>query len=107
MLWRGLHLKIFGKAVYDKPEFVSHADLAEFFAEPTRPDARGYRDFRRFLLETSQVSGGYYSRKARQQLLRRVVDMMLAHYDPYDTLHYRKLNKRLEFQSEMLSEVRR
>ena len=107
VLWRGLPLKIFGKAVYDKPEFVSHADLAEFFAEPTRPDARGYRDFRRFLLETSQVSGGYYSRKARQQLLRRVVDMMLAHYDPYDTLHRRKLNKRSEFQSAILSEVGR
>ena len=30
-----------------------------------------------------------------------------GHYDPYDTLHHRKLNKRLEFQSAMLSEVRR
>lgn len=60
VLWRGLPLKIFGNAIYDKPEFVSRADLAEFFARPTLPNARGYRDFRRFLLETSHVAGGYY-----------------------------------------------
>ena len=71
VLWRGLPLKIFGNAIYDKLEFVSQADLAEFFARPTLPNARGYRDFRKFLLETSQVAGGYYSRKVRQQLLRR------------------------------------
>lgn len=27
VLWRGLPLKIFGNAIYDKPEFVSQADF--------------------------------------------------------------------------------
>ncbi|MBI1416114.1 MAG: capsule biosynthesis protein CapA [Limimaricola sp.] len=85
-LWRALPLKVFGEAVYAKPEFVSDQPLADFFAQPMRPDSRAYRDFRRFLLETSQVPGGYYSARGRRQLLRQVVDMMLAEEDPYAAL---------------------
>lgn len=85
-LWRGLPLKAFGRAVYDLPEFVSDQPLPEFFAAPKRPDARGYRDYRRFLLETSQIVGGFYSSRGRRELLRQVVDMMLAPQDPYDAL---------------------
>lgn len=83
VLWRGLPLKVFGAAVYDKPEFVSNQDLPTFFASPHRPDGRAYKQYRRFLLETSQLPGGYYSRSGRRQLLRQVVDMMLAPHDPY------------------------
>ncbi|MQQ08908.1 capsule biosynthesis protein CapA [Epibacterium sp. SM1979] len=86
VLWRGIPLRVFGKAVYDKPEFVSQQPLAEFFATPARPDARAYRDFRRFLLETSQIAGGFYSRSGRRQLLRQVVDLILAADDPYEAL---------------------
>ena len=84
VLWRGLPLKVFGKAVYDKPEFVSTQPLADFFAAPARPDGRAYKQYRRYLLETSQLPGGFYSRSGRRQLLRQVVDMMLAEDDPYD-----------------------
>ena len=83
VLWRGLPLRVFGKAVYAKPEFVSDQPLAEFFATPARPDGRAYKQYRRFLLETSQLPGGFYSRSGRRQLLRQVVDMMLAPDDPY------------------------
>ena len=86
VLWRGLPLKIFGAAVYGKPEFVSNQPLAEFFAEPARPDSRAYRAYRHYLLETSQVPGGFYSTRGRRALLRQVVDMMLAPQDPYDAL---------------------
>lgn len=86
VLWRGMPLKIFGRAVYDKPEFVSTQPLDQFFAQPARPDARAYRDYRHFLLETSQVPGGYYSLRGRRQLMRHVVDMMLAPHDPYTAL---------------------
>ncbi|RYG93181.1 capsular biosynthesis protein [Loktanella sp. IMCC34160] len=86
VLWRGIPLKAFGRAVFDKPEFVSTLPLAEFFAHPGRPDALAYRDYRRFLLETSQVPGGFYSARGRRQLLRQVVDMMLDEDDPYDAL---------------------
>ncbi len=86
VLWRGLPLKVFGDAVYAKPEFVSTQPLAEFFARPSRPDSRAYRDYRHFLLETSQIAGGFYSARGRRQLLRQVVDMMLAPEDPYEAL---------------------
>jgi capsular polysaccharide export protein len=86
VLWRGLPLKTFGAAVYAKPEFVSTQSLADFFTLPTRPDSRAYRDYRHYLLETSQIAGGFYSSQGRRELLRQVVDMMLQAEDPYDAL---------------------
>lgn len=86
VLWRGLPLKAFGRAVYSKPEFISTQSLTEFFSRPTRPDSRAYRDYRHFLLETSQVPGGFYSIRGRRELLRQVVDMILAPEDPYEAL---------------------
>ena len=86
VLWRGIPLKVFGCAVYAKPEFVSTQSLPGFFAAAERPDNRAYKDYRRYLLETSQIPGGFYSRKGRRQLLRQVVDMMLSADDPYEAL---------------------
>lgn len=86
VLWRGIPLRIFGKAVYDQPEFVSTQPLADFFAGAARPDNRAYKTYRRFLLETSQVGGGFYSARGRRQLMRHVVDMMLSGEDPYEAL---------------------
>ncbi|WP_045995786.1 capsule biosynthesis protein [Loktanella sp. S4079] len=83
-LWRGIPLKIFGTAVYGKPEFISDQQLADFFAAPSQPDARAYRDYRQFLLQTSQIPGGFYSTKGRRQLLRQLVDKMLADHGPYE-----------------------
>jgi len=85
-LWRGLPLRCFGAAVYAKAEFVSSQPMAQFFAAPDRPDTRAYRDYRHFLLETSQVVGGFYSSLGRRALLRQVVDLMLAEDDPYAAL---------------------
>jgi capsular polysaccharide export protein len=85
-LWRGLPLRTFGAAVYAKPEFVSSQPLETFFAAPERPDTRAYRDYRHFLLETSQIVGGFYSSRGRRALLRQVVDLMLSAQDPYQAL---------------------
>ncbi len=86
VLWRGIPLRIFGRAVYDKPELVSQQEVSRFFAAPELPDIEAYQLYRRFLLETSQVPGGYYSRRGRRQLLRRAVDMMLRADDPYQAI---------------------
>lgn len=85
-LWRGLPLRTFGEAVYAKPEFVSSQPLDQFFAAPSRPDSRAYRDYRNFLLQTSQLVGGFYSMRGRRRLLPQVVDLMLAAEDPYQAL---------------------
>ena len=86
VLWRGIPLRVFGRAVYAQPEFVSDQPLPDFFAGASRPDNKAYKDYRRYLLETSQVPGGFYSARGRTQLMRQVVDMMLAPEDPYDAL---------------------
>ena len=85
-LWRGMPLRAFGRTVYSKPELVSDQALPEFFTSPLRPDQRAYRDYRHYLLETSQIPGGFYSARGRRFLLRQVVDMILAAEDPYDAL---------------------
>jgi len=83
VLWRGLPLKALGAAIYAKPEFVSDQPLPDFFARPKPPDRRAYAVFRGYLLKTSQVPGSFYSGHGRRQVLRRIVDMMLAPEGPH------------------------
>jgi capsular polysaccharide export protein len=83
-LWRGLPVRSFGTSVYDKPGLVSHQPLPEFFTDPQPPDPDAYSIYRRFLLETSQIPGGFYSARGRAELLRQVVDNMLSDSDLYD-----------------------
>lgn len=86
VLWRGLPLKAVGRAVYCKPGLVSGQPLMDFFRAPDPPDPKACRIFRRFLLRTSQVPGGYYSARGRALALGRVADMLLAERDAYATL---------------------
>ncbi|WBU54408.1 capsule biosynthesis protein [Paracoccus sp. SCSIO 75233] len=83
-LWRGLPVKALGRAVYGKENLVSSQHLAEFFVRPARPNPHLYRRYRDYLLETSQLPGGFYAERARAPALRLLVDMMLAPADPYD-----------------------
>jgi capsular polysaccharide export protein len=85
-LWRGLPVRALGRAVYAKPGIVSDLPLADFFARPDPPDARAYRALRAYLMETSQIPGGFYSSSGRRRLMRRAVDLLLAVEDPYDAL---------------------
>ncbi len=85
-LWRSLPVRAIGQSVFKKDPLVSRQPLAEFFDTPTPPDRAAYLDYRRFLLQTSQVAGGYYTARGRAALTRRVVDMMLAEQGPYARL---------------------
>ncbi len=87
-LWRSLPVRAIGRSVFKKDGLVSRQPLAEFFAAPTPPDRAAYLDYRRFLLQTSQVAGGYYTSKGRAALARHVVDMMLAPHGPYARLQH-------------------
>lgn len=89
-LWRALPLRAFGDAVYRRPEFVSTQPVAEFFANPHRPDREAYLVYRSFLLATSQVPGGFYGALSRRKLLRQMPDLMLAEQDPYARLLERR-----------------
>ena len=85
-LWRALPLKVFGDAVYRRPEFVSFQPVAEFFRAPKPPDRKAYLTYRAFLLATSQVPGGYYGALSRRKLLRQIPDLMLALDSPTERL---------------------
>ena len=85
-LWRSLPVRAIGQSVFKKDQLVSRQPLADFFANPTPPDRAAYLDYRRFLLQTSQVPGGFYTAKGRAALTRRVVDMILAEHGPYESL---------------------
>lgn len=85
-LWRGLPVRAIGNSVFKKDPLVSRQPLATFFKNPTPPDRNAYLDYRRFLLETSQVAGGFYTAKGRVALVSRVVNMMLADKGPYSRI---------------------
>ncbi|MEL7105200.1 MAG: capsule biosynthesis protein CapA [Pseudomonadota bacterium] len=86
-LWRGLPVKNLGPAPHAKPEFTSRQSLEHFFATPDRPDRDAYMTFRRYLLATCQIPGGFYATRARRRLLRRATDLVLAPLDPFDALN--------------------
>lgn len=93
-LWRGMPLRTFGRSVYSKPEFVSEQPLDEFFANPKLPDKAAYLDYRQFLLETSQISGGFYTAGGRAEVLRNIIDVILHNLDPYEERYrQRRLTK--------------
>jgi len=85
-LWRGLPVAALGRAIYKKPGLVSEQTLASFIRHPRRPDLRSYWLFRQFLMETSQVTGSYYSESGRRRLLQELPGLMLDLVDPYDKL---------------------
>lgn len=85
-LWRGLPIAVHGDAVYDKPEFIRERDLADFFRAPAPPDVQAYRDFRQFLLMTSQLRGGFYTGDGRRAAVAAAIPKMLDPLDPYDRL---------------------
>lgn len=85
-LWRGLPVAALGRAVYARPGLTSDQELAAFFAAPRAPDRRLYGVFRRFLLQTSQIRGSFYSARGIRRLLDRLPAELLAGSDPYDRI---------------------
>ncbi|SIS96792.1 capsular polysaccharide export protein [Paracoccus saliphilus] len=85
-LWRNLPVKSLGQAVYNKPGLVSEQTLADFFTQPEPPDPNAYRILRNYLLQTSQIPGGFYSERSRAHALRNVSDLILASNGPYQSL---------------------
>ena len=87
-LWRNLPVLALGRSVFAREGLVAQQDFGAFFRAPAAPDAARYAVFRQFLLETSQLPGGFYTRKGRAVLLRRAVEAVLRDTDPYQ----RRLN---------------
>ena len=85
-LWRGIPVKALRRAIYAKPGIIADQSLADFFADPQPPDPGAYRVLRDYLLQTSQIPGGFYSQRSRAHALRLVADLILQAEDPYEAL---------------------
>lgn len=85
-LVRGLPVVALGRAVYARPGLTSDQDLTTFFARPQRPDRGLYGLFRRFLTETSQHCGSFYTRPGIRLLLQSLPGALLAEESAYDRL---------------------
>ena len=85
-LWRGLPVAVSGRAVYGRSGLASDQDLTSFFTAPRLPSAPKYQVFRRFMTETSQIRGSFYSHQGIRTLLTRLPDALLAEPDPYQRL---------------------
>ncbi|MEM8538038.1 MAG: capsule biosynthesis protein CapA [Pseudomonadota bacterium] len=83
-LWRGLPVAALGRAIYKKPGLISEQSLTSFMRHPRRPDLRSYWLFRQFMMETSQITGSYYSALGRKRLLQQLPGLMLDQVDPYE-----------------------
>ena len=82
-LWRGIPVKTLGQAIYNHDKFISKQSLDAFFAHPKAPNLQAYKAFRNFLLQTSQIPGGFYSKAGRQQAIAQLAKKMFHPLDPY------------------------
>lgn len=48
------------------------------------PDAGAYRDYRRFLLMSSQVRGSFYTRPGIRNAAAEIAPKMMDYLDPYE-----------------------
>ena len=83
-MWRGIPVKLNGKSVFGKPEFTSAQSTDDFFTSPDHPNKELFLEYRSYLLETSQLGGGFYTQNGRAEVLRNVVDMIVAKKHPYE-----------------------
>ena len=87
VLWRGIPLKTFGQAVYDKPEFVSTKSSGRFLCRGRAAGSQGLQAIiAGFCWKPARSPADSTRPKGVRQLLRQAVDMMLSPYDPYDAL---------------------
>ncbi len=86
VLWRSLPLKIMGRSVFNKPEFVFEGSLDDFFARGASVDHQAFLEYRSYLLETSQIPGGFYSAKSRKSVLEHILPIMAAKSHAYDEI---------------------
>ena len=82
-LWRGIPVKTLGQAIYNHDKFISKQSLDAFFAHPKAPNLQAYKAFRNFLLQTSQIPGGFYSKAGRQQAIAQLAKKIFHPLDPY------------------------
>jgi capsular polysaccharide export protein len=85
-LGSGVPVKVLGNAVFDIPGLTSQQPLDLFWQEPTRPDPQLNEAFLRALIGTTQVKGGYYTRRAQDQAIAGFIERLEGGLYPLPSL---------------------
>lgn len=75
-----------GKAFYDMPGLTHQAGLDCFWQNPEPIDHSLYENFRKTVLHTTQINGGFYTREGIRLAVKNVVPRLLADQSPLEAL---------------------
>jgi capsular polysaccharide export protein len=75
-LGNGVPVKVLGNAVFDIPGLTSQQPLDMFWQQPARPDPQLNEAFLRALVGTTQVKGGYYTRRAQDCVIAGFIERL-------------------------------
>jgi len=75
-LGSGVPVKVLGNAVFDIPGLTSQQVLDEFWDQPAAPDKQLNESFLTALIGTTQVKGGYYTRRAQNQAITGFIERL-------------------------------
>lgn len=64
-LFHGTPVKTLGESVYDVPGLVSTLSLPNFWGNPGLVDQELYTRFKRYMIQQTQINGGFYTSAAR------------------------------------------
>ena len=76
-LARGVPCVVLGKAVYDLPDMTFQGGLDRFWTEAIPPDPATFAAFRRVLIDTCLIPGGFFSDEA----ISKVVSHAIARFE--------------------------
>jgi capsular polysaccharide export protein len=85
-LGSGVPVKVLGNAVFDIPGLTSQQPLDLFWREPARPDSQLNEAFLRALIGTTQVKGGYYTRRAQDCAIAGFIERLEGGLYPLPSL---------------------
>jgi capsular polysaccharide export protein len=85
-LGSGVPVKVLGNAVFDIPGLTSQQPLDLFWQDPARPDRLLNEAFLRALIGTTQVKGGYYTRRAQHQAIAGFIERLEGGLYPLPSL---------------------
>lgn len=74
----GVPTKTLDPTIYNHEGLVDQQPLETFWQNPQKPDMALYRSFRKYLLDTCQVNGSFYSPRGMEILLPNLVKALTA-----------------------------
>ena len=74
----GLPTIALGVAIYNMPGMTHQGDLDSFWTRPQKPDPDLYRDFRKVVIDRTQISGAYAAAKGVEVALPEATRRLLA-----------------------------